>query len=104
MWNAGLRYQKQATDLPGKPDFIFRSKKVAIFVDGDFWHGWQYPKLREKLRNEYWIKKIENNRKRDRKNHSALRKKGWKVVRIWEHQLKNQPNDVLTRIIQALNA
>jgi len=83
----GLEWESHASDLPGRPDFVIREKRVAIFVDGDFWHGWNFPRWRDKLA-EKWESKIEGNRNRDRRNHRKLRRMGWKVVRIWEHQIK----------------
>jgi DNA mismatch endonuclease (patch repair protein) len=82
----GLSWESHARDLPGRPDFVFREKKVAIFVDGDFWHGWRFQQWRDKL-SERWEAKIDGNRRRDIRNHRRLRRMGWKVVRLWEHQL-----------------
>ena len=86
-----------ANDLPGRPDFVLRKSRVAIFVDGDFWHGWRFPVWRLKL-SEKWEKKIEDNRLRDLKNFKALRRAGWRVVRIWEHQIERDPIGCLDRI------
>ena len=83
----GLKWENHAKDLPGRPDFVFRKQRVAVFVEGDFWHGWQFPRWRDKL-SEKWELKIEMNRIRDRRNHRKLRRKGWSVIRIWEHQIK----------------
>lgn len=82
----GLSWESHARDLPGRPDFVFREKRIAVFVDGDFWHGWRFPQWRHKL-SEKWAAKIEGNRRRDNRNHRRLRRMGWKVVRLWEHQL-----------------
>ena len=95
------RYETHSKDLPGRPDFVFRRAKVVIFVDGDFWHGWRFPAWRLKL-SEKWEAKIAANRLRDRRNHAKLRQHGWKVVRIWEHQLKRDPQSCLNRVIDAL--
>lgn len=97
------RFESHARDLPGRPDFVFRRARVAIFVDGDFWHGWRFPAWRLKL-SEKWEAKIEANRLRDRRNHARLRRAGWKVVRIWEHQLKRDPEACLQRVLDALAA
>jgi len=97
----GLRYRKHAKDLPGKPDFVFRKIKVAVFVDGDFWHGWRLPLWEEKLEKNYWREKIRRNRERDKKNHAKLRRMGWKVIRIWEHQLDRNPENVIKKIVSA---
>jgi DNA mismatch endonuclease (patch repair protein) len=82
----GLAWESHARDLPGRPDFVFRKEKVVVFVDGDFWHGWHFSQWRNKL-SEKWDAKIDGNRRRDVRNHLLLRRMGWKVVRLWEHQL-----------------
>jgi DNA mismatch endonuclease (patch repair protein) len=83
----GLAFEAQCRDLPGRPDFVLRAQRIAIFVDGDFWHGWRFPTWRLKL-SEKWEEKIAANRRRDALNHARLRRAGWKVVRIWEHQVE----------------
>jgi len=89
--------------LPGCPDFVFAEQLVVVFVDGDFWHGWRFPLWRHKLQ-EKWAAKIAANRGRDQKNHRRLRRLGWAVIRIWEHQLKKTPEACLERVLCALNA
>ena len=97
----GLEWEGHARDLPGRPDFVFRSERVAVFVDGDFWHGWRFPQWRDKL-SEKWEAKIDGNRRRDVRNHRRLRQKGWKVVRIWEHQVDRDVCACVSKVIQAL--
>lgn len=75
---------------------------MAVFVDGDFWHGWRFPVWKDKL-SEAWELKIEKNRNRDSRNHRRLRRKGWRVVRIWEHQTHADLGKCLERIMDALN-
>lgn len=82
----GLSWESHARDLPGRPDFVFREQWIAVFVDGDFWHGWRFPQWRHKL-SEKWEAKIDGNRRRDVRNHRLLRGRGWTVVRLWEHQV-----------------
>lgn len=77
--------------MVGNPDFALPRKKVAIFVDGDFWHGYDFKK-REKKLPKYWVNKIRRNMKRDKKAEKELNKLGWKVVRIWEHRLLKAKN------------
>jgi DNA mismatch endonuclease (patch repair protein) len=97
-------YDLQARDLMGRPDVVFRSQKVCVFVDSDFWHGWQFPRWQHKLRSDFWVTKIIKNRERDLKVTRQLRKEGWRVVRVWEHQLTNSPEKAVARVIAALSA
>jgi DNA mismatch endonuclease (patch repair protein) len=79
--------------LTGKPDFVFSKLKLAVFVDGCFWHGCPKHATWPKTRAAFWLAKIRGNQARDRRVNYALRKRGWKVVRLWEHELsrKNEP-------------
>ena len=83
----GLRFRKHVRGLPGQPDVVFVSARVIVFVDGDYWHGWRFPLWRDKL-SPYWKEKIENNRRRDVRNFRHLRRRGWLVIRLWEHQVE----------------
>jgi len=76
--------------LFGKPDFVFRQQKVAVFVDGCFWHGCPRHCRRPKSNRKYWRRKILRNQSRDRIVTRTLRRAGWRVLRIWEHELKNK--------------
>jgi DNA mismatch endonuclease (patch repair protein) len=97
----GLVFESHVRDLPGRPDFVVRHERVAVFCDGDFWHGWRFPAWRLKL-SEKWESKIETNRRRDSRNHRWLRTSGWRVVRLWEHQIERDPDACLKRIIAAI--
>jgi DNA mismatch endonuclease (patch repair protein) len=88
--------------LPGKPDFAFPSKKVAVFVDGCFWHGCPKCYTRPKTNRKFWDKKREDNMARDRRVNRQLRGQGWKVIRIWQHSLRKSPQTCLNRIRRAL--
>ncbi len=77
-----------SVNLPGKPDFVFPDKKVAIFVDGCFWHGCPQCGRLPKSKKSYWHTKIVGNVKRDKRRQKELRLLGWRVIRIWEHELK----------------
>jgi DNA mismatch endonuclease (patch repair protein) len=98
MASAGLEWEEHCKDLPGRPDFVLRRSRIAIFVDGDFWHGWRFPAWRLKL-SEHWERKIEGNIRRDARNFRALRRAGWKVVRLWEHQVRDAPARCLEKIL-----
>ena len=82
----GLKFQRHARELPGRPDIVFRGEKVAVFVDGDFWHGWRLPAWERKL-SPLWRDKLRDNRSRDQRNFHRLRADGWQVVRIWQHEI-----------------
>lgn len=96
----GLTWDAHAKDLPGRPDFVFRTAQVAVFVDGDFWHGWRFPEWRDKL-SPPWEEKIEKNRARDRRTHRKLRRMGWRVIRIWEHQVHGNLEKAVRRVLAA---
>jgi len=100
---AGIEgWRTQAKDLPSCPDFVFDAQKTIVFVDGCFWHGCPHCKrLRPKSSKEYWNEKIEGNIKRDKRVRNRLRKHGWSVLRVWEHQLK-KPEKVTTRLAKHL--
>ena len=83
-----VRFSINVTAIKGKPDIVFRKRKVCVFLDSDFWHGWQYPRWKHLLKDDFWRNKIEQNRRRDRRNTARLRREGWKVLRIWEHRIK----------------
>src|SRR4051812_25601625 len=85
----GLRFRIHERSLPGRPDLVFHKAQVAVFVDGDFWHGWRFPQWRDKLQ-PYWRDKIEGNRKRDQRNFQRLRRMGWLVLRLWEHEVETK--------------
>lgn len=88
-------------DLPGNPDFVFRRERVVVFVDGCLWHRCPRCFRMPKSNVEYWARKIGRNVRRDRRNNRELRRRGWKVVRIWEHSLR-QPHRVASRLRRAL--
>lgn len=99
----GLEWESHVRDLPGRPDFVFRAAMVAVFVDGDFWHGWRFSQWRHKL-SEHWEAKIEENIRRDMRNHRRLRRTGWRVIRLWEHQVERDVAACLARVITQLNS
>lgn len=98
----GWVYQRNVGTLPGRPDFVFGKERVIVFVDGDFWHGWRFPKWKEKL-TAYWRNKIERTRQRDRSNFQRLRRQGWKVLRFWSHQIDRDLEGVVESVADALD-
>lgn len=102
--NKITRWRRHLSGIPGKPDFVFRSSRVAVFVDGCFWHGCKSCRrnIKPSTNSEYWRQKIKRNQARDRKVNSELRKAQWVVVRIWEHEIAIAPLKVLTRIKKAI--
>ena len=97
----GLRFRKHVKNLPGKPDIVFNRLKVVVFVDGDFWHGYRFPAWEHKL-SEFWRKKISQTRKRDVKNRRKLREMGWTVIRLWQHELKQDFDGSVNKILSAI--
>ena len=90
LWRRGLRYRKNVKTITGKPDIVFKGKKVAVFCDSEFWHGydWEHRNLEIKSRREFWVPKIERNIKRDREVSEMLEAEGWIVLRFWGRQIK----------------
>jgi DNA mismatch endonuclease (patch repair protein) len=99
----GYRFRKHVKGLPGSPDAVFSKERIAIFIDGDFWHGYYLPKWEHKL-STFWREKIGENRKRDERNFRKLRKMGWRVIRIWQHEIKTDLQACLERIIAAVES
>lgn len=103
----GLRYRLHARDVPGHPDLVIRSRKLAIFVDGDFWHGnaWRLRGLTNlaalfPTRTAWWVAKIERNMQRDREVTEQLENAGWRVVRVWESDVIADPASVATHVLE----
>src|SRR5579863_3968178 len=83
----GFHFSKHAKYLPGCPDIVFSDRKLAIFIDGNFWHGYRFPAWQHSI-PKFWRDKIAKNRSRDRRNFLRLRRMGWRVLRIWQHQIE----------------
>ena len=105
LWKAGFRYRINYTKLPGKPDIVINKKKIIIFVDGEFWHGynWKNKKNKIKANREFWLPKIERNIQRDKENNRLLTKIGFTVIRFWEHQIKNDLEECIKQIVSIAN-
>jgi DNA mismatch endonuclease, patch repair protein len=106
LWAKGCRYRKNLPDLPGRPDVVFPGPKVAVFCDGDFWHGRDWESRRQKLgrvnNSAYWLAKIQRNMERDRLNTSRLQEMGWIVLRLWESQIRSDPAGTAQTVVEAL--
>jgi len=103
LFAAGVRGYRIYYKLPGKPDIVFTKKKIAIFVDGCFWHKCPVCFQEPETRNEFWMKKIQSNVDRAAKVNEQLRADGWKVIRIWEHEIRKEPDVVINRIMEYLS-
>lgn len=101
LWRRGLRYRKNWRALPGSPDIALTRQKIAIFVDGDFWHArghLAHPGEQIATHREYWSKKLARNVERDRETNDALTQAGWLVLRFWESDIKEDLPAVLDEI------
>ena len=106
LWNAGVRYRKNDKTVFGKPDFVIRKMKIAIFCDGEFWHGrnWEERKNDHKSNCDFWYSKIERNIKRDKEVNEQLKAQGWTVFRFWETEITKESDKCLNRILNYMNA
>jgi len=98
---AGVRFRRNYKKLKGSPDIVFVKSRVAIFIDGDFWHGWRLPAWEHKL-SDFWKAKLRANRKRDQRNFRLLRSAQWTVIRLWEHEIRSDMTRCVARILRAL--
>jgi DNA mismatch endonuclease (patch repair protein) len=105
LWRKGWKgYRINVKDLPGKPDIVFRTQKIAIFVDGCFWHKCPQCFAEPKSNREYWLPKIEKNVARDRAANEKLQEMGWNVIRVWEHDVKKNVERCAERIIKQISS
>lgn len=100
LWSRGLRYRKNVKNIPGKPDIAFIGKKIAVFCDSEFWHGydWEHRKNDIKTRREFWIPKIEKNIQRDLEVNQLLEEQGWIVLRFWGKEIQKNLSGCADRI------
>ena len=101
LWHSGIRYRKNCKNLPGKPDLVNKKLKLAVFVDGEFWHGyaWESKKAKIKSNRAFWIPKIERNMQRDAEVNAILQKKGFRVIRFWEKEVKKELGTCVKRVL-----
>ncbi len=105
LWKAGLRYRKQYKKLPGKPDYVLLKQRIAIFCDSHFWHGYQWEERQSDLKQnrDFWVKKIERNIEHDKEINKELQALGWKVLRFWEHEIENDIESCVQKVMQFLD-
>lgn len=104
LWKRGLRYRKNYRKLPGSPDIAILKHHIAVFVDGEFWHGkdWEQRKNKIKSNRSYWIEKIEENIARDIRNNSLLSEMGWKPIHFWEKEVNKSLQLCVDRILESI--
>ena len=104
LWRLGLRYRKNVNSVFGHPDIAFIGKKIAVFCDSEFWHGydWERRKNDFKVRQDFWIPKIERNMERDREVNEKLESEGWIVIRFWGKEIKSDVNACAEKIKKAV--
>lgn len=105
LWGKGVRFSRKGSNMPEKPDIELKKYKIAIFIDGEFWHGYNWAEKKKNLKSnrKYWVPKIERTISRDRQNNKSLKVKGWRVVRFWGHQI-NEDTEKCIKKIKALMA
>jgi DNA mismatch endonuclease, patch repair protein len=101
LWKTGIRYRVNVKTLPGSPDIVIRKNNLVVFVDGEFWHGynWDIKKKKIKTNRKFWIPKIERNIQRDIENTKALKKLGFSILRFWEHEIKKDIGKCIRKIL-----
>mgnify|MGYP000009444917 FL=1 len=104
LWSRGVRYRKNSKDVFGKPDIVFKQKKVAVFCDSEFWHGYNWEIKRDEIKShrDFWIPKIEHNIKRDNEVNAALEASGWKVLRFWGDEINKNVKACADLIVDTL--
>jgi len=106
LYHHGIRYRVDFKGLPGKPDISNITKKFVVFIDGEFWHGynWEEKKKKIKANRKFWIPKIERNMQRDRENNRKLMEMGFRVFRFWEHEVKKDLDSCVGEVLEYLHS
>ena len=106
IWHKGYRYRRNYKKLPGSPDIAILRFRIAVFVDGEFWHGenWEERKDKRRHNREYWIEKIEENMARDKRVDAQLKELGWIPIHFWEKQVLKNTDECLNAILELINA
>lgn len=105
LWQLGVRYRKNYKKLPGSPDIAITKYKIAVFIDGEFWHGkdWEDKKKRLKRNRDYWIEKIEENMARDIRNDDSLIDKGWIPIHFWEKEVLKDIESCILKVMSEID-
>ena len=100
-----IKFRRNCASITGRPDIALIDKKIAVFVDGEFWHGYCWKQKKRKIKDNrgYWIPKIERNKKRDKEASRHYKKLGWKIIRVWEHDLFKSQKLVCRRNLHSTN-
>lgn len=102
LWKKGIRYRKNVRDLMGVPDIAIKKHKLVIFLDSCYWHGCPEHGVMPKSNREFWEKKIKRNIERDTEVTSYYRSRNWTILRFWEHEVKQDLDGIIDRIIKAI--
>lgn len=104
LWSRGLRYRKNVKYIYGKPDIAFIGKKIAVFCDSEFWHGYDWENKQNEIKSnrDFWISKISRNIERDKEVNEHLKLEGWNVLRFWGNEIKKNPGKCADVIEKAL--
>ena len=105
LWHNGIRYNKHDKGLIGQPDIAIHKYRIVVFIDGEFWHGynWEEKKKRIVANKEYWVQKIERNMERDRKIDKLLEEHGWKVLRFWATSVAKDPKIYVNQVLALIH-
>jgi DNA mismatch endonuclease (patch repair protein) len=106
LWKGGLRYRLHNKKLPGNPDIVIRKFMLVIFIDGEFWHGynWEQKKTKIQANRDFWIPKIERNMQRDSTNNTKLTNMGFRVFRFWEQRIKKDLTGIVEEIFDYIKS
>lgn len=105
LWKKGIRYRLDSKKLPGKPDVSIKKYKLAIFIDGEFWHGYNWSERKKTIKSNrnFWIPKIERNMQRDREVNIQLEELGYTIFRFWTNEIKNNLNKCINDVLVYIN-
>ena len=100
LWHRGIRYRKNCKDILGTPDVAIKKYRLAVFCDGDFWHGKEYHGV--KTHKKFWDEKIKRNRERDLEYTIRLRDEGWTVLRFWESDIRSDVETCVDKVVETI--